>query len=45
VPPGDVVATAADVGDLEKAVGFRPNTPLEEGVKKFVDWYRSYAAV
>jgi UDP-glucuronate 4-epimerase len=45
IPPGDVVSTAADVTDLEKAVGFRPNTPLEEGVKKFVEWYRSFAAV
>jgi UDP-glucuronate 4-epimerase len=44
IPPGDVVATAAEVKDLEKAVGFRPNTPLEEGVKKFVEWYRSFAA-
>jgi len=42
VPPGDVTATAADVSDLEKAVGFRPNTPLEEGIKKFVEWYRGY---
>jgi UDP-glucuronate 4-epimerase len=45
VPPGDVTATAADVSDLEKAVGFRPNTPLEEGIKKFVEWYRGYAGV
>jgi UDP-glucuronate 4-epimerase len=33
------------VSDLEKAVGFRPNTPLEEGIKKFVEWYRGYAGV
>jgi UDP-glucuronate 4-epimerase len=45
IPPGDVVSTAADVTDLEKAVGFRPNTPLEEGVKKFVEWYRGYEGV
>jgi UDP-glucuronate 4-epimerase len=45
IPPGDVVATAADVADLEKAVGFRPNTPLEDGVKKFVEWYRGFAGV
>lgn len=45
MPPGDVVATAANVDDLEKAVGFRPRTTIEEGMKKFVDWYRSYEAV
>jgi len=33
------------VSDLEKAVGFRPNTPLEAGVAKFVEWYRGYAGV
>lgn len=43
MPPGDVVATAADVGDLEKAVGFRPQTSIEEGMKRFVGWYRGYA--
>ncbi|NDC80895.1 MAG: NAD-dependent epimerase [Verrucomicrobia bacterium] len=43
MPPGDVVATAANVDDLERAVGFRPQTPIEEGMKRFVDWYRSFA--
>ena len=43
MPPGDVVATAANVDDLEKAVGFRPQTSIEEGMKKFVEWYRGYA--
>lgn len=43
--PGDVLATYADVDDLMKDVGFRPSTPLEEGVKRFVDWYRSYYKV
>ena len=42
--PGDVQITCADVTDLEAAVGFRPDTPLAEGVGRFVDWYRSYAA-
>lgn len=42
VPPGDVLATAANVDDLAKAVGFRPKTSVEEGIKKFVDWYREY---
>lgn len=43
VPAGDVMATAARVEDLGAAVGFRPQTPIEEGMQKFVDWYRSYA--
>ena len=40
--PGDVPATYADVDDLIRDVGFQPKTPIEEGVQKFVDWYRSY---
>ena len=43
MPPGDVVATAANVDDLEKVVGFRPKTTIEEGMKKFVEWYRDFA--
>ncbi len=42
---GDVPATYADVDDLMRDVGFRPATPLEEGVKRFVDWYRCYYRV
>jgi UDP-glucuronate 4-epimerase len=40
--PGDVVETYADVADLQAAVDFRPDTPIEEGLRRFVDWYRSY---
>ena len=40
--PGDVRATIADVSDLERAVGFRPRTAVEEGVAKFVAWYKDY---
>lgn len=40
--PGDVPDTCADVSDLERDVGYRPETPVEVGVKNFVDWYRSY---
>jgi UDP-glucuronate 4-epimerase len=40
--PGDVPATYADVADLEDAVGFRPQTPLREGLARFVTWYRDY---
>jgi len=40
--PGDVKATTADVSDLEEAIGFRPRTSVEEGVAKFVEWYKEY---
>jgi len=40
--PGDVVATAADIAALERDVGFRPTTPVGEGVRRFVEWYRAY---
>jgi UDP-glucuronate 4-epimerase len=40
--PGDVEATWADVDDLRAAVGFAPATPLREGVRRFVDWYRQH---
>jgi len=40
--PGDVAATYADVDDLARDVGFKPATPLDEGVARFVSWYRSY---
>ncbi len=43
--PGDVPATYADVDALQKAVGFRPDTPIETGVKRFIDWYRTYHSV
>jgi UDP-glucuronate 4-epimerase len=39
---GDVAATEADTSALEAATGFRPHTPVEEGVKRFVEWYRDY---
>ena len=40
--PGDVVATYADVDDLMKDVGFKPATPIRNGIQRFVDWYREY---
>jgi UDP-glucuronate 4-epimerase len=40
--PGDVLRTCADVADLERAVGFRPDTPIESGLERFVQWYREY---
>ena len=40
--PGDVEATAADMTALEKWVGFKPTTSVENGVEKFVFWYKKY---
>ena len=40
--PGDVVATYADIEDLKQQIGFAPATPIEEGIRRFVDWYREY---
>lgn len=43
--PGDVPATYADVDDLMRDVGFRPSTPIEVGIRRFVEWYRDYHKV
>ena len=43
--PGDVQATAADTSALEAWVNFKPNTPVKEGVAKFVAWYRHFYSV
>ena len=43
--PGDVPETYADVDELAADVGFRPKTPIEEGIKNFVTWYRDYYKV
>lgn len=40
--PGDVEATYADVADLERDIGFRPATPIEDGIARFATWYRDY---
>jgi UDP-glucuronate 4-epimerase len=40
--PGDVPETCAEIDDLMREVGFRPATPIEDGVRKFVAWYRQY---
>jgi len=39
---GDVPATYADIDDLVRDVGFRPDTPLEIGIRRFVEWFRDY---
>ena len=36
---GDVLATFADIDSLQQEVGFKPNTNIEYGMQKFVDWY------
>ena len=40
--PGDVAATCANIDALEAAVDYRPSTPVDVGVKNFVDWYQEY---
>ena len=40
--PGDVPVTYADTSALEKDFGFRPNTSLREGLRKFVQWYKEF---
>ena len=42
---GDVMATEADTRALEALTGFKPKTPVREGVKRFVEWYREYYKV
>jgi UDP-glucuronate 4-epimerase len=39
---GDVKVTSADTSELNQWVNFKPNTSIEEGVKRFVDWYKNY---
>ena len=45
IQPGDVPATYANVDDLIADVGFKPATPITEGIEKFIAWYREYYAV
>ena len=40
--PGDVPATYADASDLQRDLGFTPKTTIDEGVRRFVEWYRRY---
>jgi len=40
--PGDVHRTYADVSDLVRDIEFQPNTSIDEGLGKFVDWYKEY---
>lgn len=43
--PGDVLKTYADVSDLERDINFKPSTSIENGLKKFVQWYEEYYQV
>ena len=43
--PGDVRSTWADISNLKKDYHYNPDTPIEVGVGKFIDWYREYYAV
>ena len=44
IQPGDVPETYANIDALQQAVGFRPNTPIETGIARFVEWYNAYHA-
>jgi len=44
IQPGDVPATYADIDDLISDVGFKPSTPLAQGIQRFIDWYKTYYA-
>ena len=43
--PGDVYATYADVDELARDTGYRPHTPIEHGIKQFVEWFRRYYSI
>jgi UDP-glucuronate 4-epimerase len=43
--PGDVPRTAADIDALAADIGFQPKTPIEDGVRRFVDWYKGYYGI
>ena len=40
--PGDMTETCADLALIRKEIGFEPKVPLEEGLRRFVDWFRGY---
>lgn len=42
IQPGDIPETFADISALEQAIHYRPSTPIEEGIKQFVAWYKDY---
>ncbi len=42
IQAGDVPATYADVSDLVEDLGYKPATPIQEGIDKFIDWYLEF---
>ena len=42
IKPGDVAATYASTDILENAIGYKPSTPIAEGLQNFADWYVKY---
>ena len=45
IQPGDVPATYANVDDLVRDLGYKPETTVAHGIRQFVDWYRAYYRV
>jgi UDP-glucuronate 4-epimerase len=43
--PGDVEQTWADTKDLEKDYQYKPNTPIQKGVGKFINWFQEYYSI
>ncbi len=43
MPPGEIPTTYADIAKAHKMLGFKPATSLEEGMKKFVEWYLNFS--
>jgi UDP-glucuronate 4-epimerase len=43
--PGDVAETYADIRESKEGLGFQPSTGIEEGIKHFIRWYRSFYGV
>ena len=43
--PGDMAATQADTTRLERAIGYRPTTTVDQGIRRFVDWYLGHYQV
>ena len=44
MPPGDVVATYADIDAIARDYGYRPTTPIDVGIPRFIEWYRGWRA-
>ena len=43
--PGDVRDTFADISAIQRDLGFKPTTALDEGVPRFVEWFRGYRGI